>query len=107
MELPSTISILLAFLLMSGCTQKTGDSEQQLEVTSGSTEAETRAADEASLLAVAKEAGVSEADALAAKAEIDKVYADASAKMGEAEAERNARMKQLKDEACADNCSGD
>lgn len=70
------------------------------------TEAQTRAADKASLLAVAKEAGVSEADALAAKAEIEKVYDDTSAKMSEAEVERNARMKQLKDEGCIDNCSG-
>lgn len=107
MKLLSTIYILSAFLLLSGCTQKAEDSEQQVEVTPASTEAETRAADEASLLAAAKEAGVSEADALAAKAEIDKVYDETSAKMSEAEIERNARMKQLKDETCIDNCSGD
>ena len=107
MKLPSIIFILSAFPLLSGCTQKTEDNEPQVEVMPVSTEAETRAADEASLLAAAKAAGVSEADALAAKAEMDKVYDETSAKMSEAEAERNARMKQLKDEACIDDCSND
>ena len=101
MKLHSTIFLPMGFLLFSGCTQKIGDSATAEKTP---TEAETRAVDEASLLAAAKEAGVSEADALAAKAEIDKGYDDSSAKMSQAEAERNARMKQLKDEACIDNC---
>lgn len=104
MKLHSTIFLLTGFLLFSGCTQKIEDSAQNEKT---STEAETRAADVASLLAAAKEAGVSEADALAAKAEMDQVYDVTSAKMSEAEVERNARMKQPKDEACIDNCSGD
>lgn len=103
MKLLNTIFLLTGFLFFSGCTQKT-EGGKQIEVLP--TEAETRAAHEASLLAVAKEAGVTEADALAAKAEIDKVYDDTSAEMTNAEVERNARMKQLKDEACIDNCSG-
>jgi PBP1b-binding outer membrane lipoprotein LpoB len=102
MKLHSAIFLLMGFLLFSGCTQKIEDSAAAEKTP---TEAETRAADKASLLAAAKEAGVSEAEALAAKAEIDKVYDDTSARMSEAEAERNARMKQLKDEACIDNCS--
>ncbi len=102
MKLHSTIFLLMGFLVFSGCTQKIEDSATAEKTF---TEAETRAADEASLLAAAKEAGVSEADALAAKAEIDKVYDDTSARMSEAEVERNAGMKQLKDEACIDNCS--
>ena len=102
MKLHSTIFLLMGFLVFSGCTQKIEDSAAAEKTPN---DAETRAADEASLLAAANEAGVSEADALAAKAEIDKVYDDTSAKMSEAEAERNARMKQLKDEACIDNCS--
>ncbi len=101
MKLHSTIFLPMGFLLFSGCTQKIEDSAQGEKIP---TEAETRAAEEASLLAAAKEAGVSEADAFAAKAEIDKVYDDTSAKMSQAEAERNARMKQLKDEACIDSC---
>ena len=105
MKLPSTIFLLTGFLLFSGCTQKTEVSEQRVEVIPASTGAKTRAADEASLLAAAKEAGVSEAEALAAKAEFDKIYDETSAKMDAAEAERNARMSQLKDEACIENCS--
>ncbi len=105
MKFLNTIFLLMGFLIFSGCKQKTVESEQQVEAMSAETD--TRAADEASLLAVAKQAGVSEADALAAKAEIDKVYDETSAKMSEAEAQRNARMKQLKDEACINDCSSD
>ena len=103
MKSPSTIFLLTSVIFFSGCTQQTGGNEP---VQARPTEAQTRAANEASLLAVAKGAGVSEADALVAKIEIDKVYADTSAKMSQAEVERNARMKQLKNEACIDNCSG-
>ena len=104
MKLLNTIFLLMGLLLIFGCTQKTGDSAQGETIPS---EAETQAAAEASLLAVAKEAGISKADALAAKAEIDKGYDETSAQMSEAEAQRNARMKQLKDEACIDDCSND
>jgi hypothetical protein len=102
MKLHSTIFLLTGFLLFSGCTQKI-ESNTQLETRP--TEAEIRAADEASLLATAREAGVSDADALAAKAEIDQIYDDTAAKMDQAEAERIARDKAFKDEACVANCS--
>lgn len=65
---------------------------------------EIRTVDEASLLATSRAAGVSDEEALAAKAEIDKIYDETSAKMDQAEAERIARMKQLKDEACVADC---
>jgi hypothetical protein len=98
-----TISIhaLSVLLLLSGCTHKAAESEAPEKIP---TEEETRAADEASLLATAKAAGVSDDEALAAKAEIDKIYDETSAKMSAAEEERIARMKQLKDEACIENC---
>ena len=102
MRLSGTIFLLTGFLFFSGCTKQTEGNEP---VEGRPTEAQARAADQASLLAVAKEAGVSEDDALAAKIEIGKVYGDTSAKMSEAEVERNARMKQLKNEACIGNCS--
>lgn len=96
--------VFMFFLLFVGCSQKAGNQDA---IKTGPAESETRAADEASLLAAAKEAGVSDEEALAAKAEIDKVYDEASAKMDAAEAERLARMKQLKDESCIEDCSGD
>lgn len=94
------LSVSMSFLLL-GCVPKTGETA---ETEKSSTAEEINAADEASLLATAKAAGVSDDEALAAKAEIDKVYDEASAKMSEAEAERIARMRQLKDEACIENC---
>ena len=105
MKLLNTIFLLMGFLIFPGCAQKTVGIGQQLEAMP--TETDSRAADEASLLAVAEQAGVSDTDALAAKAELDKVYDETSAQMSEAEAQRNARMKQLKDEACIDDCSSD
>ncbi|MGH8052287.1 MAG: hypothetical protein ACREPB_16630 [Arenimonas sp.] len=96
------IHAFLIFLLLSGCTGKVGETDTQETVP---TAEETRAADEASLLETAKAAGVSDDDALATKAEFDKVYDETSAKMSAAEKERLARMKQLKDEACIENCS--
>jgi|GEM_PF-1546592 len=98
----SAIFLLSISLLLSGCSQKTGETEVAEKIP---TAEETRTADEASLLEAAKAAGISDEEALAAKAEIDKVYDETSAKMSEAEAERLARMKQLKDEACIENCS--
>lgn len=99
----STITVYLfsVLLLSSGCSPKTGDSviAEKTPVAK-----ETREADEASLLATSRAAGVSDADALAAKAEIDKIYDEANAKMDQAEAERIARMKQLNDEACVADC---
>jgi len=106
--------VFLFFLLLTGCIQKADDQQvidakpDASELTqSEPTGSEIKAADEASLLAAAKEAGVSDEQALAAKAEFDKVYDETSAKMDTAEAERLARMKQLKDESCIENCSGD
>lgn len=94
------LSVSMSFLLPA-CAPKPGETA---ETEKSPTAEEINAADEASLLATAKAAGVSDDEALAAKAEIDMVYDEASAKMGEAEAERIARMRQLKDKACIENC---
>ena len=88
-------------VLLSGCSEKAADASAEPPPP---TEAEIRAADEASLLATAGQAGVSKEEALAAKAEIDKVYDETSAKMEQAEAERIGRLKQLDDETCVANC---
>ena len=97
-----TISLLSISLFSAGCSQKIEEAEVSEKIP---TAEETQLADEASLLEAAKAAGVSDAEALAAKAELDKVYDETSAKMSDAEAERIARMKQLKNEACIENCS--
>ena len=111
-------SIFVFFLVLAGCSQKVENEQataaepnaselnKSVQTQSEPTESETKAADEASLLAAAKEAGVSDEEALAAKAELDKVYDEARAKMDTAEAERLARMKQLSGETCIENCSG-
>ncbi|HPW33318.1 MAG TPA: hypothetical protein PLF92_10460 [Arenimonas sp.] len=101
MKLSRLILPLALLIMLNACTWKT-DNETGAKLQP--TAAETRAADEASLLKSSRAAGVSDAEALAAKAEIDKVYDETSAKMEEAEAERNARMKQLRDEACVADC---
>ncbi len=97
----SRLVLPLLLIMLNACTWKT-DSETGAELPP--TAAETRAADEASLLKSSRAAGVSDSEALAAKAEIDKVYDETSAKMEEAEVERNARMKQLRGEACVADC---
>lgn len=97
-----TVLLLSVLLLSSGCSPKTGEA---VTAEKTPTAEEIRAADEASLLATSRAAGVSDADALAAKAEIDKIYDETSAKMDQAEAERLSRMKQLKDEACVADCA--
>lgn len=95
--------VFIFFLLLASCSQKAGNQDA---IRTEPASSETAAADEVSLLAAAKEAGVSDAEALAAKAEIDRVYDETGAKMDAAEAERLSRMKQLKDESCIENCSG-
>lgn len=102
MHAVSTIFLLSVFLLLSGCRQKTVETDVAEKM---QTAEEIRNADEASLLATSRAAGVSDADALAAKAEIDKIYDETSAKMDQAEAERLARMKQLKNGACVADCA--
>jgi len=96
--------LLLFILFASACNRKV---DADAQTTAEPTQAETEAADEASLLVRAKAAGVSDEQALAAKAEIDKVYDETAAKMDEAEKERIARDKKFKDEACVANCPED
>jgi len=102
MKLLRHLFLLSLVAICQGCNEKTADTNatEPAKVS----DAEIRAADEASLLATARKAGVSDADALAAKAEFDKVYDETSAKMDQAETERLARMKQLKDESCVAGC---
>ncbi len=100
MKLSRLVFLLALLPTLNACIRETASEAATVEPSA----AETRAADDASLLKSARAAGVSDAEALAAKAEIDKVYDETSAKMEDAEAERNARMKQLKDEACVADC---
>ena len=93
-------SLLCLVLLATACTRAPAPDAEATP-----TAEQPRSADEASLLKVAREAGVSDADALKAKAELDRVYDDTSAKMNQAEAERNARDAAFKDEACVADCS--
>lgn len=93
------LSLLCLVLLATACTPAPAP-----DADATPTAEHTRSAHEASLLKVARDAGVSDADALKAKAELDKVYDDTSAKMNQAEAERNARDAAFKDEACVADC---
>lgn len=92
-------SLLCLALLASACARAPAP-----DADATPTAAQQRAADEASLLQAARDAGVSNADALKAKAELDRVYDDTSEKMNQAEAERNARDAAFKDEACIADC---
>ena len=92
-------SLLCLALLASACT-RAPIPDADATPTAG----QQSAADEASLLKAARDAGVSDAEALKAKAELDRVYDDTSEKMNQAEAERNARDAAFKDEACIADC---
>lgn len=104
MKYTKLILLCLMMSAASACSQKK-DTDVLLEAQPSISE--EKAADEASLLATAKEAGVSQEDALAAKAELDKIYDETSAKMDEAELERNARFKKLNEDTCVADCPED
>lgn len=98
------IFLCLIMIAVSACSQK---KETDILLEPQPLISEANASDEASLLAAAKDAGVLQDDALAAKAEFEKIYNETNTQMDEAEQERNARFKQLKDGTCVANCPDD
>ncbi len=108
MKSRSHIFLSMLLMLASGCQKDIDENgsvdKEQTETDLNQAAQDQEAADEASLLAAAKEAGVSEDEALAAKAEFDKIYNETADKMSKAEAERIARDKQFKDDACISSC---
>lgn len=116
MKLRNYVFLCLVLVLISACQkdidENVSDDKRQAatvpeEKALDQATLDQQAADEASLLAAAKAAGVSDDEALAAKAEFDKIYNETADKMSEAEAERIARDKQFKDDACITNCQDD
>ncbi len=67
-------------------------------------EAHIKTADEASLIAVAKQAGISEQDALREKAKFDAVYDKTNTEMKTREQERNERDAAFKKDTCVADC---
>jgi shikimate 5-dehydrogenase len=90
---------LCALLFISACKQ-----EPAVVVSKVQDDASMKTADEASLIAVAKEAGISEQDALREKAKFDAIYDKTSAEMKTREQERNERDAAFKKDTCVVDC---
>jgi shikimate 5-dehydrogenase len=91
---------LYVLLLVSACKQEPA----AVVVPVAQDEARIKTADEASLIAVAKQAGISEQDALREKAKFDAVYEKTSAEMKTREQERNERDAAFKKDTCVVDC---
>lgn len=95
---------LFLLIVLAACSRAAPEDAAPSAASDAETAAQVNAADEASLLKVARDAGVSDQAALDAKAKLDKIYDDTSAKMNQAEVERNARDAAFKDDTCVADC---